>query len=128
MRVQKQVRPEVSAAPSISTPFFPPSLKALATTFSERPAASAASFLGNSCDDESRGGAPRGRRGRREGGGSVSERLRSEAADFIHSPARTATAETRSGDATTHLGGLGGVGLLLLNVGHLNFGSEGVVG
>jgi hypothetical protein len=56
MRVQKQVRPEVSAAPSISTPFFPPSLKALATTFSERPAASAASFLGNSCDDESGGG------------------------------------------------------------------------
>ena len=34
---------------SISTPFLPPSLKALATTFSERPAASAASFLGNVC-------------------------------------------------------------------------------
>ena len=48
--VQKQVRPEVSAAPSISTPFLPPSLKALATTFSERPAASAASFLGNVCE------------------------------------------------------------------------------
>ena len=52
MRVQKQVRPEVSAAPSISTPFLPPSLNALATTFSERPAASAASRRGNSCDVE----------------------------------------------------------------------------
>lgn len=58
MRVQKQVRPEVSAAPSISTPFLPPSLNALATTFSERPAASAASRLGNSCDVK-RGGRER---------------------------------------------------------------------
>tara|TARA_B100001540_G_scaffold310558_1_gene328519 strand:+ start:2590 stop:3114 length:525 start_codon:yes stop_codon:yes gene_type:complete len=48
MRVQKHVSPDISAAPSISTPFFPPSLRALATFFSATPAALAASHFGHS--------------------------------------------------------------------------------
>ena len=46
---QKHVKPDMSAAPSISTPFLPPSLNTLATSFSLNPAAIAASFFGKSC-------------------------------------------------------------------------------
>ena len=46
----------MSAAPSISTPFLPPSLKDLATTLSDSPEASAKSFFGKSCGEWRQGG------------------------------------------------------------------------
>ena len=121
MRVQKQVRPEVSAAPSISTPFLPPSLKALATTFSARPEARAASFLGNSCASTKelvRRGQIERRARDEEGAQSRPSATPVELAavrEFVpRDEARGSV--TRGSDA--HLGGDGGVSLDFGVVGH----------